>query len=180
MSMTTRRNQEGLTLVMSLIMLMVLTLLVVSAIRFGNINLQIAGNAQSEAEVTAATQVALEQVIAQVKVADKIDEIARQPNLSISTGGKSYAVTVEKPACILTNNVLNKSLDPANAMDQKCFTTGGNDMILGPDGTPIATPTSCKDQQWDVEAAMAAPASEAKVTLLQGVSVRVDGAVQCP
>lgn len=177
--MTQRRGQEGLTLVMSLIMLMVLTLLVVSAIRFGNINLQIAGNAQSEAEVTAATQVALEQVIAQVKVADKIDEIASQP-ITVSTGGKSYAVTVAKPVCLLTNNVLNKTLDPANAADQKCFTTGGNDMILGPDGTPIATPTSCKDQQWDVEAAILVPASDAKVTLLQGVSVRVDGAVQCP
>lgn len=177
--MTMRRSQAGLTLVMSLIMLMVLTLLVVSAIRFGNVNLQIAGNAQNEAEATAATQVALEQVIAQVKAADKIDEIAAQP-LTVSTGGKSYAVSVAKPACILTKNVLNKSLDPTNAMDQKCFTTGANDMILGPDGAPIATPTSCKDQQWDVEAAIPVASSDTRVTLLQGVSVRVSAEVQCP
>ena len=35
------RAQSGMTLVVSLIMLIVLTLLVVSAIRFGNINLKI-------------------------------------------------------------------------------------------------------------------------------------------
>ena len=48
------RRQKGMTLVVALVMLVVLTLLVVSAIRFGNINLRIAGNAQSEAEATSA------------------------------------------------------------------------------------------------------------------------------
>lgn len=177
--MTLRHRQEGLTLVMSLIMLMVLTLLVVSAIRFGNINLQIAGNAQTEAEAAAATQVALEQTIALLKAADKLDEVAAQPDLNISTGGKSYKVSVSKPACVLTKNVLNKSLDPSNAMDQKCFTTGGNDMILGPDGTPIATPTSCKEQQWDVSASIPIASGDTQVTMLQGVSVRVGAEVQC-
>ena len=42
-----RRSQFGVTLVIALVMLIILSLLVVSAIRFGNINLRITGNVQS-------------------------------------------------------------------------------------------------------------------------------------
>ena len=80
-------RQSGITLVVSLIMLVVLTLLVVSAIRFGNINLRIAGNAQTEAEASAATQVALEQMLQEINTTEKVDTIAAKPAVIISTGG---------------------------------------------------------------------------------------------
>ena len=176
-----RSKQQGLTLVVSLVMLIVLTLLVVSAIRFGNINLQISGNAQTEVEASAATQVALEQVIAEVKASADISTITEKEAMEVSTGGHTYKVKVSKPACILTKNVLTTSLDPTKEADKPCFQCSDcGEVVIGPDGNPIAKPSACKDQQWDVEASIPVATSQTSVTMLQGVAVRVGAEVSCP
>lgn len=175
-----KSRQRGITLVVSLIMLIVLTLLVVSAVRFGNINLKIAGNAQTEAEATAATQVALEKTLQQVVAADKIDSIAAQPAVTISTGGASYTVNVAKPSCVLSKNIKNVELDPSKAGDRLCFGSADPDKLVASDGKLVEAPTSCKGQQWDIAATTDDTSTGAHVSMLQGVSVRVSAEVQCP
>ena len=92
-----RRAQSGLTLVIALVMLVVLSLLVVSAIRFSNVNLRIAGNVQTETEASAAAQVAVESTMkTMVLPATNISAMADQ-TVAVSTGGKSYQVVVKKP-----------------------------------------------------------------------------------
>ncbi len=61
--MTTKNSQRGSTLVVGLVMLVVLTLLVISAIWSSNTNLRIAGNMQMQEEVRTAAQLAIEQEI---------------------------------------------------------------------------------------------------------------------
>ena len=175
-----KRRQSGITLVMSLIMLMVLTLLVVSAVRFGNINLKISGNAQTETEATAATQVAIEQTLKQVVAADRIDSIAAQPAVAVSTGGASYTVNVAKPACVLTKNIKNIELDASKANDRLCFGSADPDKLVGSDGKLMEAPTSCKGQQWEIAATTSDSSTGAQVSMLQGVSLRVSAEVQCP
>lgn len=174
-------RQSGITLVMSLIMLIVLTLLVVSAVRFGNINLKIAGNAQTEAEATAATQVGIEQTLQKVKdPATDPSTVLAQPALAVSTGGASYTVNVAKPTCVLTKNIKNVELDPTNNDDRLCFGSADPDSLVGSDGKLLAAPTSCKGQQWDIAATTQDAATGAQVAMLQGVSLRVSAEVQCP
>jgi Tfp pilus assembly protein PilX len=173
------RRQRGITLVVSLIMLVVLTLLVVSAIRFGNINLKISGNAQAEAEATAAAQVAIEQTLKAVVAAEKIDTIAAQPAVQVSTGGGTYTVSVSKPACTISNSIRNTQLDATKEADLPCF--GDNtqqDQIIG--GRLVQAPTTCKSQQWEVTASVTDGPSGANVNMMQGVALRVPSAVQCP
>ena len=176
--MNLRHAQRGITLVMSLIMLIVLTLLVVSAIRFGNINLKIAGNAQVEAEASAATQVAIERVILQMSAATNINTIQAQ-DIVVSTGGASYTVNVQAPACNLTRNIVTTELDPGNVNDRPCFENPDPDLITTHLGKGVTRPTACKDQQWDVAASYTDASSGAKVSMLQGLSVRVGAQVQC-
>jgi hypothetical protein len=175
-----RHGQQGITLVMSLIMLIVLTLLVVSAIRFGNINLKIAGNAQVEAEASAATQVAIERMILEVSAATNVDTVAAQPSMVVSTGGGTYTVNVSKPVCNLSRNIMTTELDPSNTNDRACFENPDADRPFDKDGKPIAGPTACKDQQWDVAAAYSDASSGANVSMLQGVALRVGAQVKCP
>ena len=172
--------QSGITLVMSLIMLVVLTLLVVSAIRFGNINLKIAGNAQTQVEATAAAQVGIERMLGAISAAEKIDTVAAQPDMSVSTGALAYKVNVAKPVCVFSKNIATTELDPTKAGDKLCFEAPDVDAPLGSDGKPMAKPTACKDQQWDVAASIADAPTGAKVNMLQGVSLRVAAQVQCP
>lgn len=178
--MNTRASQSGITLVVSLIMLIVLTLLVVSAIRFGIINLKISGNAQTEAEANAATHVALEKMLEQVVAAEKIDTIPAQPEMMISTGGNSYKVNVQKPACLLSKNISLTSLDHNSAIDRPCISNTPQPTQFDANGLPIPKPTACKDQQWDIAASVSDPSSGANVSMLQGVSLRVPAQVQCP
>ena len=177
--MKLRHAQSGITLVMSLIMLIVLTLLVVSAIRFGNINLKIAGNAQIEAEASAATQVAIEKIVLEISTATNIDTIPAR-DVVVSTGGASYTVNVAKPTCNLSRNIVTTELNASNLNDRPCYEGGDYDPAYDENGKPIAKPTACKDQQWDVAASYTDASSGAKVSMLQGLAVRVGAQVQCP
>jgi Tfp pilus assembly protein PilX len=172
--------QSGMTLVVALVMLVVLSLMVVSAIRFGNINLKIAGNAQVETEAAAAAQVAVETTV-QTMVAASTDISAMSTQtLSISTGGASYAVAVTKPTCVFTKNVPTSALDATKVADQACFEGTDGDKLLDPNGNLTTTPSACKDQQWDVQADVNDSNTGAKLTVVQGASVRVGAQVQCP
>lgn len=174
-----RRSQSGLTLVVSLIMLIVLTLLVVSAIRFGNINLRITGNAQTQAESAAAAQVAIEQVMASAVAGSSLSAMVATTK-TISTGGVNYTVTVAKPNCNLSQNVLTSSLDPASTNDRACFGAADPDKLLQSDNTLTSSPSACKDQMWDISAGVNDTSTGASVTVLQGAALRVSAEVSCP
>ncbi|MEJ6022719.1 pilus assembly PilX family protein [Ramlibacter sp. PS4R-6] len=178
--MESRNRQAGITLVVSLIMLIVLTLLVVSAIRFGNINLKIAGNAQTQAEAEAATQVALEQTVELMKAATKVDSVTAQPALQISTGGATYKINVSKPSCTLSNNVVSTQLNKDKAEDRACYGNIDQECIFDKDGKCIPQPTECKDQTWEISAAVTADTAGNSMTMVQGVSLRVSSEVACP
>ncbi|ROZ75817.1 hypothetical protein [Ramlibacter sp. WS9] len=174
-----RRAQSGITLVVSLIMLIVLTLLVVSAIRFGNINLKITGNAQTQAESGAAAQVAIEKVIASAVAGSSLSAMITT-TASVSTGGMSYSVTVAKPICKLTQNVDTSTLDPSNENDLLCYGQQDKDGQETATGTITQGPSACKDQRWDISASIGDSSTGAKTTVLQGAGLRVSAEVACP
>lgn len=176
-----RRRQTGITLVIALVMLVVLSLLVVSAIRFGNINLRITGNVQSETEAVAAAQLAIEQTIAEmVKPATNLSAVAAQPAKVVSTGGREYTVNVAKPLCLFTRNISNTELDPAVESDRPCFEGNDPERLITSGGILTTSPTACKNQQWDVQASVNDTGSGARTTILQGAATRVSAEVQCP
>ena len=176
-----RRRERGMTLVIALVMLVVLTLLVVSAIRFSNINLRISGNVQSETEAISAAQLAVDQTVKTMDASTNISAIPQQTQLQVSTGGKNYKVDVAKPGCIFNKPVNNVDLDPSNSADLACFEGNDTEKQLTASGSLTTTPTACKQQQWDVVASLNdSDSSGAKVTVLQGVAVRVGAEVVCP
>lgn len=175
------RRERGMTLVIALVMLVVLTLLVVSAVRFSNINLRISGNVQAETEAVSAAQLAVEQTVKTMVSSTNISAIAANPNLSVATGGQTYTVNVKKPTCVFNKPVNNTDLDPTKAADQVCFEAGDQEKLVTASGGLTTVPTACKDQQWDVSASVNdSQVSGAAATVLQGVAVRVGAEVTCP
>lgn len=177
--MNQRHAQSGVTLVMSLIMLIVLTLLVVSAIRFSNINLRLAGNAQTQAESAAAAQVAIDQVLTAALSGNSLSAMAAA-SATISTGGASYTVAVSKPACNMTQNIDTSTLDPSIPADRPCFGLGANDQLVDATIKLTTGPSACKNQMWDIGASVGDGASGSQVTILQGASLRVGAETSCP
>jgi hypothetical protein len=174
-----RHAQSGVTLVMSLIMLIVLTLLVVSAIRFSNINLRLAGNAQTQAESAAAAQVAIDQVLVSALAGNSLSAMAAA-SATVSTGGASYTVAVAKPACNMTQNIDTSTLDPSIPADRACFGLGAGDPLITSANALTSGPSACKNQMWDIAASVGDTASGSSVSLLQGASLRVSAEVSCP
>ena len=174
-----KHKQKGVTLLVSMIMLIVLTLLVVFAIRSGNTNLRIAGNMQSQAEAAAATQKTIEQVIEQIKVTENLALIPGQ-NVAVSAGAATYTVKVEAMnKCIFDAPVLSSSLNPENLSDQPCFGEADGDVQYDSTGKAIPKPPACKKQQWNIEAGVTDSATGAKVNQVQGIAVRVPATVHC-
>ncbi|MBK5204372.1 MAG: hypothetical protein JJD98_02880 [Polaromonas sp.] len=174
-----KHKEKGSVLLVSMIMLVVLTLLVVFAIRSGNTNLRIAGNMQSQAEAAAATQQVIEQVIEQIKVADNIGSIPAQ-TVPVSMGGATYnVVTAPMNKCLMEVPILNADLNPSVAEDVPCFENPDTDQAIKADGSMTTKPSACKTQQWDIEAGVTDGASGAKVTQVQGITIRVPATVTC-
>lgn len=96
-----RTKQRGATLLVGLIMLVLLTLLAVSAINISTVNLHITGNVQAQVEAAAAAQQAIEDVI------EDIDNFnVNDPPLppDVVTVG-NYNVTVQPPVCLHVRSV---------------------------------------------------------------------------
>jgi hypothetical protein len=168
--MNMQPKQSGATLVVSLIMLVILTLLVVSAIRFSNTNLKIAGNMQVQAESTAAAQQAIEQVIS-----TDFTSLSASQTITVNAGAVAYQVVVAKPACENTVPLMSDDpqLIPGDPNDMLCFgDSDPGDGPFGSDGKPIPKATKCNQQQWHVQADVTDPQSGAKITIHQGIAKR--------
>ena len=149
----TARRQQGATLLVGLIMLVVLTLLVVSGIRTSNANLKIVGNVQARDEAAAQAQQALEDTLSDVN--NFYTPVQRSLSVDADGDGSAeYAVVVSAPVCLKLVTVDGYSVDFA-------------------DSAP-------KDSYWDVAVQVTDTRTGASATAHQGVKVRLDSTANCP
>ena len=146
------RRQRGASLLLSLVMLVVLTLLVVSAIRMSNTNLKTVSNMQVKNEAIAASQQAIEQVMGSVD--NFYTPIQQTIPVDINGDGVAdYTVTTALPECINMVPVPGYSLDFAESVP--------------------------KDTHWDIKATATDTRTGASATLHQGAKVRMDSTATC-
>ncbi|ODV41454.1 hypothetical protein AWV79_36195 [Cupriavidus sp. UYMMa02A] len=144
---------RGISLVVGLVMLIVLTLLVVSAVRMSNSSLRIVGNQQARAEASAAAQQAIEKVIG--SATSFYTPAAQNFDIDINNDGVAdYAVQTAAPACL---------------------------QMVAADGYSYDfSPSAPQDTYWDVTAvATDKRGSGVTVTVHQGVKVRMDSTATC-
>lgn len=155
---TLRRSQNGVTLLVTLIMLILITVIVTTAFTLSNSNLKSVGNMQFRNEALAAANLAIEQQLN--SAANFTNPVAK----SINVG--SYNVSVTKPVCLYATDVVEESsADPhANIkMDSAAVTP--------PTVTTPAVSGSYLNTYWDIAATVNDGMSGALVTAHQGVKV---------
>ncbi len=148
--MMTKYSQRGSTLFVGLIMLVVLTLLVISAIRISSTDLRIVGNMQVQEEARTAAQDAIDELINDNNFATASGV---PPARSVSVNGTSYNVTFGDLTCNSFAPVAKD--DPVLANTPEC---------LGTTGT-----TYCYWASWDIPATVTDPRTGTSVTVHQGV-----------
>ena len=180
--MISATKQAGETLIVALVMLVVLTLLVTSALRAGTTNLRIVGNMQRLQEVSTAAEQATEQVMSSNFTANPVPQTIP---VDINADGTPDYTAAVNPTCTGSIAITNADLDSALAADAPCISSGAaqNTGLIVSAVPAISTLTGqswCYLQQWELQASVTDSNTGATATTVQGVAVRVPAGTSCP
>lgn len=130
------RHQQGITLLIGLIMLIMLTLMGVAAFKFSNLNSMMAANSQHRMEATRAAEQSLEEVISSANIALVEPPLAEgwtkngtmySKNVVVSVnggadgkGGASYNIELTRTPCISASAIKNSRLRMELESDLVC------------------------------------------------------------
>ena len=160
------RTQRGLTLFVAMIILVMVTLLVVSAFRVSNTNLKIVASMQGRQEAVASGQAAIEQVLSSSFFTENPAIVAATP-IEVDINGDAtpdFTVTMAQPVCLRTAPVVMGN--PATKLQLDC---AGSSRYPG-----ATTPTWCSNTIWEVAATTEDRLTAAKTTVRQGVGMTVE------
>ena len=164
--------QRGVSLVISLVMLVVLTLVVLSGVSMSTSNVKSTANMAFRDEAFAAANLAIEQVVS--------TDFMNMPQTSMipvdinQDGTNDYAVDVPAPVCVWWKPLMVTELREENPAHAPCF--GGS--RRGGIG-PVNQQSFCAETRWAMRAlvgesntgATANKTTGAVVTVNQGISV---------
>jgi Tfp pilus assembly protein PilX len=152
--------QRGSVLLLSLFMLMIMTLLAISAIKMGTVTLRTINNLQLRSEAMSAAQDALDQVMT-VNFTDNIAGTAGIKTV-VKDAGKTYNVTIATPCIRQVTPIMNTVLDITNSEDLKCYDA-------------IANPVSaCSTTVWEITSTVNDGWFGTNVSITQGTGIRMD------
>lgn len=107
-----KARQQGVALIIALIMLLLMTVMAVSAFNLSSTNVEAVGNQQWRGEALAAADIAIEQVIGAADLA-KTDPVADEINVDINRDDTTdYVVAVDEPLCVRAK--LSSSAPPSS------------------------------------------------------------------
>ena len=195
----TRAAQQGATLLVTMIMLIMLTLFAVSAMNTSIVNLKMVGNLQNRSMALDATQKAIETVIGSNRFIDfpgnaiefPCGGVANTLCTDVNGDGTNDLTTrlVPNPACVQAKVTLVSELviTGPTSQDVACLQAQaqGTFAVAGAQTSGVSL---CGQTVWDITAqtlqtGVAAAASDINYTATQGVSVRVPAltiATFCP
>lgn len=152
--------QRGSVLLLSLFMLMIMTLLAISAIKMGSVTLRTINNLQIRSEAMSAAQDALDQVM-NVNFSDNISGTGGTYSV-VKDAGKTYSVTIARPCIRQVTPIMNTVLDVTNTEDAKCYDT-------------LANPVSaCSTTVWEISSTVNDGWFGTNVAITQGTGIRMD------
>jgi len=175
---TLRHRQQGATLLVGLIMLVLVTLLAVSSFNLGKSNLTIVANMQHRTESLESAKATLEEVISRTDFADN-PASALTSGCGTNTqcfdvngdGTSDVTVALTPTPCIKkAQTIKNNQLDLTNPEDAGCST--GATQNLGIAGA-VTGDSLCADTVWEITAVASDSVTQARQTAVQGVAIRV-------
>ena len=174
------QREQGMTLLMALIMLVVLTLLALTSFNMTQANMQVVTNMQQRDAVTFAARGVLDEVLSSAAFhANAGQTLSQQTGCSegadarcIDTNGDGINDVVVKvevaPKCVKVKTIKSSELNLALPEERKCTTQAQNFGTVGATGNSM-----CADSVWEVQVVAKDSVSDAKMTVTQGIGVRV-------
>lgn len=171
------QRQRGITLVMALIMLVVLTMLALASFNLGKSNLQVVGNMQQRDESVTAARGLLEEVVSDKRFAESptaaVSNPCEKPNQRCvdvnGDGTTDIKVAIATPTCVKVQAIKNTELNLEVKKEADC-------LIEPPSGGPEGSNTGdslCANSVWEVQATATDQLTKATVQVTQGIAIRV-------
>lgn len=181
-------SQRGAALIVSLIMLLLITILAVTAFRLGKSNMQIVGNIQQRNQAIAAAQYAINTTISSVQFVATPASPVPNPCIGTNTvcvtaagatttsGTGEIDVTVT-PSCDSIQPIPVTALNFADPNDAGCLVgTGQNFGVAGANSND----SMCSNSVWNIHAAAQDTVTGATASVDEGAGVRVPSWTTCP
>jgi Tfp pilus assembly protein PilX len=175
----TRHRQNGSTLVVALILLVVLTLFATSSFNTAKTNLMVVGNMQSSVEAANVAQQAIETTLSTTQfVTSPSNAIANPcggtPNtFCVDINGDTVidytSVLTPPPGCMYVKPIMNSELNVANSEDLGC--SAGQQQNFGVAGASTGA-SLCSNTVWEITSKTTGTTGSS-ATVTQGVGIRV-------
>ena len=183
-------SQRGVTLVVALVMLVLLSMFGIWAYNGSTNNMRIVGNMQVRQEATDAAQAAVEQTISTPLFTTQPAAVAASA-VGVNINGVDYAVWLKNkdgqraPTRYRVKVIKQNELDVESASDKPCMKDTGPPMPDSdvPPAVVNAGDSMCSDTEWNVYAEVTDAQTGAFVAVNQGVAARVlttDANNACP
>lgn len=182
-------RQHGMTLIMALIMLVVLTLLALTSFNLGKSNLQIVSNMQSRNEAVAAAHEVIESAISNTNFFEQPEAVLSTPcgqanTACVDTNGDGVddvkVVLSPPPTCVKVAPIKSDKLNLNNEDDRNCSL--GETQCGGVEGCNTGN-SACANSTWEINAVATDLQNQSTAQVVQGVAVRVpidDTTTSCP
>lgn len=171
-------GQRGITLVVTMIFLILLSMFAINAFNGSTGNMRIVGNMQARQESIAAAQQAIEQTISSTQFATDPATVSATPVLVDIDGNGSADYTAQMtpaPKCYRAKAIKTSELNPALTSDIACLRSG----VVQNSGLDTATAAAeagnslCANSDWNIRAQVTDARTSTQVAINQGVSLRV-------
>ncbi|HEU0200023.1 MAG TPA: pilus assembly PilX N-terminal domain-containing protein [Burkholderiaceae bacterium] len=170
--------QRGITIVVTLIFLALISFVVITAYRLSGQQLALVGNAQGRSQARAAADYAIEETVSSLDFVKRPDYVATkvvQVDV-LGDGATKLGVTMARPSCYRVRTVKSNELDLSKATDRSCLasTAGAGGALVEGGGGVTAGDSLCADTEWALSASVSDAVTGTNLTVNQGVSLRVD------
>lgn len=178
-------RQRGAVLIVALIMLLLITILAVTAFRLGKSNLEIVGNVQQRAQLLGSAQYAVNQTISSMQfTATPANAVANPCNgapnevCTAANGGAGQDIDVKiSPICVSVQPIPVSALNYSDPNDAGCLI--GSSQNFGVTGAS-SNDSMCSYSVWNIHAAASDQTTNASATIDEGAGVRVSSSTSCP
>ena len=173
-----RNRQQGIALIMGMVMLVVITMLVVSALKTGLMNTRVISNMQFRDEATYAAQSAIERTLGDSKfVSDPAGVAGSAVVVDINgDGGSDYTVQMDPaPTCLSYRVLKYGELNlPADLPCTEGIGAAGSGASTFIPGGFAQKRSLCATTHWRISARTNSTIQSSSVQVMQGTTVRVD------
>jgi len=169
-------KENGATLLVSLIMLILLTLFALTSFKLSTGNLKVVGNMQQRNQAESAAQGVIEQVISS-STFTLSPTATTTSSIDINGDGVPDVTVAVTPTCVSAQVIPVASLDFTKQADQNCLLGASQD--FGQVGG-ASNDSMCANTLWDIQAVATDITSNAQYKINQGAAVRVDKNTLCP